>query len=173
MIIWWQWNIVCSFPPLTWQMSLILQTEAKCRETRPHIHIRQKVFGYLNYKVGGKKNLTGSNVWCNQVSALDQTLIQFLGVKMALEYRLSLEYDSMSNLTNYFSFQALGSFYFIHESLKNIHQFDFKGECPSIHHHYQHTSTNPSLPMSWNEIFFLYISHHTQPFVGYSCFHQN
>lgn len=32
-------------------------------------------------------------------------------------------------LTSYL--QALGSFYFLHESLKNIYQFDFKGKsCP-------------------------------------------
>lgn len=38
-------------------------------------------------------------------------------------------------------FQALGSFFFIHESLKNIHQFDFKGE-----------SSSSSSPLSRNEI---------------------
>lgn len=27
-----------------------------------------------------------------------------------------------------FFLQALGSFYFLHESLKNIYQFDFKGK---------------------------------------------
>lgn len=30
----------------------------------------------------------------------------------------------------FFLLQALGSFYFLHESLKNIYQFDFKGKSP-------------------------------------------
>lgn len=30
--------------------------------------------------------------------------------------------------TSLFALQALGSFYFLHESLKNIYQFDFKGK---------------------------------------------
>lgn len=101
MIVWWQWNIVCSFPPLTWQTSLIQQTDAKYRETWPHIHIRQKVFGYLNSKARKEKNLTGSNV------------IQFLGVECELyqigsdlvkkKNRLSLECDVKFNKLFFFS----------------------------------------------------------------------
>lgn len=49
--------------------------------------------------------------------------------------------------------QALGSFYFIHESLKNIQQFDFKGECPSDHRDTEGTCTHPSRCISWNGIF--------------------
>lgn len=34
------------------------------------------------------------------------------------------------HLVSSFALQALGSFYFLHESLKNIYQFDFKGKTP-------------------------------------------
>ena len=36
----------------------------------------------------------------------------------------------LSHLVSLFAPQALGSFYFLHESLKNIYQFDFKGKTP-------------------------------------------
>lgn len=38
----------------------------------------------------------------------------------------------LSHLVSLFAPQALGSFYFLHESLKNIYQFDFKGKTHAV-----------------------------------------
>lgn len=52
---------------------------------------------------------------------------------------------SAQSYKSHFSFQALGSFYFIHESLKSIQQFDFKGECPFSHSHPPPPNTHPDI----------------------------
>ena len=41
-----------------------------------------------------------------------------------------MESRHTAHLVSLFTLQALGSFYFLHESLKNIYQFDFKGKTP-------------------------------------------
>lgn len=66
--------------------------------------------------------------------------------------------------------QALGSLYFIHDSLKNIQQFDFKGEPhpTSLHHmtHIHHDHYHPCMPL------YHIPAYHMRPFAGYSCFYQ-
>ena len=47
-----------------------------------------------------------------------------------LVQKTALESCHTAHLVSLFTLQALGSFYFLHESLKNIYQFDFKGKTP-------------------------------------------
>lgn len=49
---------------------------------------------------------------------------------LAFLRKTALESCHAAHLVSLFTLQALGSFYFLHESLKNIYQFDFKGKTP-------------------------------------------
>lgn len=92
------------------------------------LHMLQLVDFCLNSKIHFvvAQNLTGSRV------APSLPLMQFL----------------------FLLFQALGSFYFLHESLKNIYQFDFKGKtlpspyclCPQLGLSGSSSSRPPGLP---------------------------
>uniref|UniRef100_A0A671V247 inositol-polyphosphate 5-phosphatase n=1 Tax=Sparus aurata TaxID=8175 RepID=A0A671V247_SPAAU len=103
---------VCHFPSfLTCVFSLSLQT---VQTHKPHflaVHCQE---------VGGK-NYEAS------MSHVDCFVKELLSSDAMKEYSRARVYLD-ENYKSQEHFTALGSFYFIHESLKNIHQFDFKAK---------------------------------------------
>uniref|UniRef100_A0A2K6F4S3 inositol-polyphosphate 5-phosphatase n=1 Tax=Propithecus coquereli TaxID=379532 RepID=A0A2K6F4S3_PROCO len=87
------------------------------REFYQVVHAHKPHFMALHCQEFGGKNYEAS------MSHVDK----FAG-KLLLETLLQRYSQCQSHTVSLFALQALGSFYFLHESLKNVYQFDFKAK---------------------------------------------
>ncbi|KAM9618411.1 inositol polyphosphate-5-phosphatase A isoform 1-T1 [Trichechus inunguis] len=107
------------------------------REFYQIVHAHKPHFLALHCQEFGGKNYEAS------MSHVDKFVKELLSSDVMKEYNRARVYLD-ENYKSQEHFTALGSFYFLHESLKNIHQFDFKGQ-PE---HVLHNPRTPSCSLS-------------------------
>ncbi|XP_023585835.1 inositol polyphosphate-5-phosphatase A isoform X5 [Trichechus manatus latirostris] len=97
------------------------------REFYQIVHAHKPHFLALHCQEFGGKNYEAS------MSHVDKFVKELLSSDVMKEYNRARVYLD-ENYKSQEHFTALGSFYFLHESLKNIHQFDFKGQPEHVLH---------------------------------------
>ncbi|XP_069467514.1 inositol polyphosphate-5-phosphatase A isoform X2 [Ambystoma mexicanum] len=91
------------------------------REFYQNVHIHKPLFLALHCQEVGGKNYEAS------MSYVDKLVKELLSSDAMKEYNRARVYLD-ENYKSQENFTALGNFYFLHESLKNVYQFDFKAK---------------------------------------------